>query len=179
MLKYPETFHHIRTVSLTKGEAFFNIKHDRARPFIVLVNGIKIRVVGTSFNVKISEGKTEVIVETGKVQVTSKREHILLLPAESISIGGDSRQLQKQKHPDLLYTYYRYKEFKANGTPLWRLAEVLQEAYDVQIHIQNDNIKNLPLSTTFKEEALEDILNVLAKTFNITINKKGNQIIIN
>lgn len=179
VLNYPEKFQDTRTVSLKKGEAFFKVKHDHNKPFIVQVNGIRIRVVGTSFNVKMVAGKTEVIVETGKVQVSRKHEKVELGPSESVFTGKENQKLQKQVHPDLLYTYYRSKEFKAIGTPLWRLAEVLQEAYDVKILIPRNEVKNLPLSTTFKEEDLDDILAVIAKTFNITANRNGNHIILN
>ncbi|MCD0489213.1 FecR domain-containing protein [Pedobacter sp. MC2016-14] len=179
VLEYQEKFHDTRTVSLKKGEAFFKVKHDHNRPFIVQVNGIRIRVLGTSFNVKMVAGKTEVIVETGKVEISSKHKKIELSPSESVYIDKENQNLTKQVHPDQLYTYYRSKEFKAIGTPLWRLAEVLQEAYDVKILIPRNEVKNLPLSTTFKEEDLDDILAVIAKTFNITVNRNGNHIILN
>jgi len=176
-LKFPETFSGgTRTVSLNKGEAFFKISHDTQKPFYVLVNGIQIKVVGTAFNVKVKGKQTEIIVESGKVKVSKNRDQVLLAPQESITINPSGLRFVKEKHTDLLYNYYRSKKFIANGTPLYKLAEVLEEAYGVQISFDNNRIKNLPMSTTFEDESLDDILNVIAKTFNLKVNKNGTHI---
>lgn len=176
-LKYPETFSGgTRTVNLQNGEAFFKVSHNIHKPFYVLVNGIQIKVVGTTFNVKVKGKQTEVIVESGKVKVSKGRNQILLTPQESITINTAGTRLLKEKHTDLLYNYYRSKEFIANGTPLYKLAEVLEEAYNVQISFDSDSIKQLPISTTFKEESLDDILNVIATTFNLELKKNGTRI---
>lgn len=177
-LKYPESFSGgTRTVSLIKGEAFFKVSHDPKVPFYVLVNGIQIKVIGTAFNVKTKNNQTEIIVESGKVRVSKKKEHILLTPLESILIGTANTKLHKEKHTDMLYNYYRSKEFIASGTPLYKLAEVLDDAYDVHISFDKDHLKYLPMSTTFKDESLEDILNVIARTFNLKVTKNGREIL--
>ena len=51
--EYPSAFKgNQRSVKLTSGEAFFNIAHDKAKPFLITAGQTLIRVVGTSFNVK-------------------------------------------------------------------------------------------------------------------------------
>ena len=66
-----------RSVTLT-GEAFFNVTADKNKPFIISAEEASVRVIGTSFNVKASEAKTEVVVETGVVEV-AKNEHKIQL----------------------------------------------------------------------------------------------------
>ncbi|MGK2863198.1 MAG: FecR family protein, partial [Chitinophagaceae bacterium] len=69
-LTYPSSFKgKTRNVKL-KGEAFFSVKPDRQKPFIIEANDVQVKVVGTSFNIRTDNGSTEVIVETGMVQVT-------------------------------------------------------------------------------------------------------------
>lgn len=51
---------------------------DKRRPFIITVNDVTVKVVGTSFNIKSFEGKTEVIVETGIVEVEKKNLKVML-----------------------------------------------------------------------------------------------------
>ncbi len=81
-LTYPNRFDgNTRTVQLN-GEAFFNVTPNKDKPFIVDVNGVIIRVVGTSFNVKSTAGKTEVIVETGRVEVSKQQFTVMLTPHE-------------------------------------------------------------------------------------------------
>lgn len=177
-LKYPESFSgNTRTVHLAKGEAFFKVSHDSKKPFFVLANGIRVKVVGTAFNVKVRNGQTEIIVESGKVSVNRNQEQILLKPSESVLIKADDQHLRKEKQTDLLYNYYRSKQFIADGTPLWKLAAVLEEAYDVNISFQTNDLKNLPMSTTFRDESLDDILNVIARTFHLKVAKNGHHIL--
>ena len=71
-LEYPATFAgSTRSVKLT-GEAFFEVAKDATKSFIIEAGASEIRVLGTSFNVQSSVGETNVIVNTGKVQLSAK-----------------------------------------------------------------------------------------------------------
>jgi transmembrane sensor len=178
VLQYPRRFSgNQRLVSLKAGEAFFKISPNKAKPFIISTASTTIRVVGTSFNVKNKQGKVEVIVETGVVQVSNKSGSITLKPGDKV-LAGESLALIKEHNPDKLYTYYRSKEFVADNTPLWRMVEVLNEAYDSHIVIGRKDLDNQLLNTTFKNESLDDILQVISHTFKITIETRGKQIIL-
>lgn len=179
VLEYPSKFaDKQRLVTLNKGEAFFDVMPDRDKPFLIKSGNISIRVVGTSFNVKIRNRVVEVIVESGRVQVTKGDQKIFLEPREKLVVFEHTDVFHKGMTQDLLYNYYRTKLFVADDTPLWRVVEVLNEAYNSRIVIKNPNIKDLPLNTTFKNESLEDILQVISRTFKISVEKKANQIIL-
>jgi transmembrane sensor len=60
----------IRNVVLVDGEATFRVEHDTSRPFIVVVNGISVRAVGTEFNVRREDSNITVCVLEGVVEVT-------------------------------------------------------------------------------------------------------------
>lgn len=178
-LTYPETFKGSERPVNLKGEGFFNVKADKRKPFIVHINDITVSVVGTSFNIKNTDGKTEVIVETGIVRVSKGGRTTELKAGDKLIVEGKDSVLSKEKTPDKLYNYYRSKEFVCNNTPLWKLVDVLNEAYDANIVIESKDIKSLPLTTTFDNESLDNILDILSKTFEgIVIEKKENKIII-
>ena len=166
-----------RTVSL-QGEAFFNITPNKQKPFIIHVRDVTVKVVGTSFNIRNSGTKTEVIVETGVVQVIRNNKMVALQPKEKIVIDAKTDDLVKEKVADKLYNYYRSKEFVCDNTPLWKLVEVLNEAYDADIVIGQKSLRNLRLSTTFNNESLENILNVISLTFSIEVEHEGNKILL-
>ncbi len=177
-LSYPEKFSDtIRSINL-QGEAFFNVTPDKKKPFIIHVNDVQIRVVGTSFNVKANKGTTEVIVETGIVQVQRKEKMVELKKNERIVVPQKDSVLVKQQVEDKLYNYYRTKEFVCDGTPLWKLVEVLNEAYQVNIQIENKAIRTLPLTTTFYNESLDNILKIISETLFITVSKEDNKIVL-
>ncbi|WP_017258154.1 FecR family protein [Pedobacter arcticus] len=178
-LRYPEQFKgEKREIFLTKGEAFFTVTPNKEKPFIIQTKDITVRVVGTSFNVKCGAEETEVIVATGTVKVNQKNDEISLQPGERVTAHHQNLKLKKEPVPDQLYNYYFTKTFVANGTPLWRVVEVLNEAYAVKIVIENDELKNLQLTSTFKNESLDQILRVLEETFHLQIVKENNLIII-
>lgn len=56
-----------RTVWLDKGEAFFQVAHDPARPFIVMVAGHRVTDIGTKFLIRHDAARLEVAVVEGKV----------------------------------------------------------------------------------------------------------------
>jgi transmembrane sensor len=58
-----------RVVQLVRGEAFFSISKDPARPFFVEVGGVSIRAVGTAFDVRYLSDRVQVLVTAGKVRV--------------------------------------------------------------------------------------------------------------
>lgn len=167
-----------RVVKLS-GEAFFQVTPNREKPFVVDVNDVEVTVVGTSFNIKSKDGNTEVVVETGIVKVTKDGNTIELKPGEKTIVEKVSSSLTKEANPDKLYQYYRSKVFVCDKTPLWKLVEVLNEAYDANIVIGRKELRNLPLTTTFSNEPLDHILSIIAQTFDITIIKDQQQIILN
>jgi transmembrane sensor len=175
-LVYPDRFAgNIREVNL-KGEAFFNVAHDKSKPFMIHVNGVTVRVVGTSFNIKSAGDSTEVIVETGIVQVMQQDVEVRLKPKQKVMVKAG--KFKKSNTPDDLYNYYRTQKFVANKTPLWRLVEVLNEVYHVNIVIDNKQLGNRTITTTFNAGSLDGILDVIKKTLSVQIIRKPHLIII-
>ena len=166
-----------RQVSL-KGEAFFNVTPNKKKPFIISVNDVQITVVGTSFNVKTVNGNTDVVVETGIVKVTRAGKTVELKANEEVVVNAKDSALTKEKVSDQLYKYYRTKEFICDDTPLWKLVEVINEAYNSHVVIGDPALKDMGITTTFNNESLEQVLNVISLTLNIKIIKEGDTIIL-
>jgi ferric-dicitrate binding protein FerR (iron transport regulator) len=177
-LAYSKDFNELtRDVELT-GEAFFSVAPNKQKPFEIKVGAVKVKVVGTSFNIKETTLQTEVIVETGIVKVKVAGDSIKLLPKEKVVVDKKSAKLDVTKSDDLLYNYYRTKTFECINTPLFELIDALNKTYDTQIIIANENTKNLPYTTTFKDMPLNDILKVITQTFNLTIEQRDGKIIL-
>ena len=60
---------HRRTLTLARGEGYFQVARDRSRPFVVQAGATEITAVGTAFNVRRSVNRTVVAVVEGKVEV--------------------------------------------------------------------------------------------------------------
>ena len=178
VLTYPSSFKgKTRKVKL-EGEAFFNVKANKEKPFIIDVNDVQVKVVGTSFNVKNNNGVIEVVVETGIVQVTKDGQMIELQAGERTSLGQTGTVATKQASDDKLYNYYVSKTFVCDNTPLWKLVEKLNEAYGANIRIEREELRKLPLTVTFDEESLDTILNIISQTLMIKVSRSDNEIIL-
>lgn len=178
-ISYREGFDdHERRVKLDSGEVFFRVRPDKTKPFVIDANDVTVSVLGTSFNVRHRADETEVIVESGLVEVRTANQKVLLQRGEKVTVHKTSLALQKEVITDNLHNYFRSNRFKADNTPLWRVVEVLNEAYDVEIVLEEPRSKDLRLTTTFETESLDAILAVIAETFELQVERKGRQIIL-
>jgi transmembrane sensor len=177
-LSYPEKFKGNTRKVILRGEAFFNITPDDKNPFVIDVQDVQVTVVGTSFNIKTHNGTTEILVETGIVKVEKNGRSTLLRPNEKIVLhAADSVMGNIEPVSGKLYKYYRTKEFVCDDTPLWQLVEVLNEAYGANIIIGRKELGNLPLTATFVNESLEQVLKIINLTFDIKITRTPGAII--
>jgi transmembrane sensor len=177
-LLYPSSFSGKERVVTLKGEAFFDVSPDKEKPFIVHVNDIDVRVVGTSFNIKSKNDKTEVIVESGIVRVTSAGKTVELKAGERVRLDNAGTEMVKEQTTDKLYNYYRSREFVCDDTPLWKLVEVLNEAYEANIVIGREELKNLRITSPFYNESLDRVLDVISMTLNIRVVRSSDKIIL-
>ena len=67
-----------RSLVLLEGTAFFDVKPDPQRPFVVGADALQIEVIGTAFGVALSSGAVEVEVESGTVDTRSAAEQPLI-----------------------------------------------------------------------------------------------------
>lgn len=77
-----------RRVTLARGEAFFDVKRDAARPFVVAAGSGEVRVLGTAFSVRREGDGARVTVIRGKVRVSTGDTHVDLLPNQQVSFAG-------------------------------------------------------------------------------------------
>jgi transmembrane sensor len=63
-----------RRVALRNGEAFFSVRSDKSRPFIVSAGDLTVTAIGTAFNVRHDAGSVFVTVAEGTVDVSGRRD---------------------------------------------------------------------------------------------------------
>jgi transmembrane sensor len=179
-LIYPNKFKRNERIVSLKGEAYFEISHDASHPFVINTKLAKIKVLGTSFNVKCNEkeGLIEVLVESGKVQVSNLAGDSSILVDKGYKAVYD---LQNKKFS--LYTSFNINElaWKTNllvfkKERLAVVANKLDELYGTHHNFSNNEIEELKLSATFIKQPIDSILRIIEMTFSIKITKNGNNI---
>lgn len=174
-ISYKKDFEKNRAVNLN-GEAFFEVAPDPDKPFVIQANEVVVSVLGTSFNVKTDELKTEVVVETGKVKVQWKEEHVLLEKGEAAIFTTGT--LQKTKARNEFHQYFRTGTLVCRDTPMEELVEKLKEIYGRDIRIENSNIAKRRISTVFKDQSLENILEIISETLSLKVEEKEEYFVI-
>jgi ferric-dicitrate binding protein FerR (iron transport regulator) len=95
-LSYPARFTgNKRSVNLN-GEAFFEIKTDKSRPFIINVKNMVIITTSASVNVKSSDPQNEITVLKGKVKINSHGKELLINPGEKLISSTNNSALVKE-----------------------------------------------------------------------------------
>jgi ferric-dicitrate binding protein FerR (iron transport regulator) len=177
-LSYASNFNTDRSVRLEQGEVFFKVTPDKQHPFVIEADGVSIEVVGTSFNVSHLHDTTEVIVETGIVKVSRGKELVELRMGEKVLIAPGSEKLRKQQNTDQLYNFYQSKVLLAVNTPIHKIAEVLNKTYGANIVFKKPEIGRLTITTTFKDQSIDQIVEIICETLNLKAEHNQNQILL-
>lgn len=180
-LAYPEHFAvDSRTVRLT-GEAFFQVQKAEGKRFTVLTEDTKTEVIGTAFYLRAySSEEVRIQVREGKVAFANLRnqEAVFLTPGQEAVMAGDQPLPQKKEWEDPNFGAWQSKQLQFSDTRLDRLVKTLEAYFDTSIVIRNPDLYNCRFTVSFEQPELEEVLEVLAITGNLTIEKESDTYII-
>jgi len=184
-LNYPSTFDGLakREVFL-EGQAFFDIKHNSSRSFIVHTGNLETVVLGTSFNIKAFAGDKEIIVtvKSGKVKVSDENKVLgIITPNQQIAyskdkVSADLRSVSSDKYLD-----WKDQDLFIDNLTIAEAAKLMEERYNVKIIIKDQLIESQRFTTTFpKQETFEHELKSICVFNGLTYNynKEDSTVII-
>jgi transmembrane sensor len=170
----------LREVSL-QGEGFFEVEADPARPFLIHAGEIDVRVMGTSFNVSAykSSDEVQVIVKSGKVAVSRTGDvprTLLISPGTKAVYRKPAGELELSGEIDQNYLAWKTRNFIFDDRELGYVVNILNQVYGSDISIPSDTLRKERITTTFKGESLDAILNVLSATLDLKVVRSGDRI---
>ncbi len=176
-LTFPQTFSNQaeRRVTLD-GEGYFEVAKNKEQPFVVQANRLKIKVLGTKFNVDAYNDNTSVSVALveGSVELqdnsgTQDNTPMSLAPNQIATLEMASQTLTKTDVDDLnKYTAWINGRIVFFGDPIQTVVKKLSKWYNVDIVISDKKLENYRFTGTFINEPLEQVLNVLSMTSQMT-----------
>lgn len=169
-----------RKVKLT-GEAYFAVKHEDEKPFVIEADEVIVRDIGTEFNLKAYPGKDtiEIIVTHGEVQFYTKVNPGLNLKEGDRAIYSKrAKEFYRIERPDTNALAYKTKVFSFNNTDLRSVVTLLNEVYNSKIKLANEALYACRLTANFKEDNAEIIAEVIAETMGLTLTKKDKELIL-
>ena len=154
-----------RELSL-RGEAFFQVKRDTSKPFIVETSLIQVEVLGTSFQVIAQKLQAEVAVEKGRVKITTqdKKQESILETGMFVKYGKKDRKLIISTKEDK----GEQQILKFDNAPLSEVIETLNEYYDSHVTLPAD-YATLRITVVFKEVSLEEAIEIINRTLDIQL----------
>ena len=180
-----------------KGEAFFEVQHNAAVPFIVHTASMDVKALGTAFNVKSykNENKTEAVLIRGLVEVTLKKDNnrkVLLHPDEKVlwtenKTDGESsspptpnkatveqvviKPVKRSDNGEVKEVAWVQNNLAFEDEPFEEIAYQLNRWYNVNIQFETNDIRQYHFTATFKKEKIKQVLDILrtSKRFNYRI----------
>lgn len=168
-LRYPVAFSgQERRVEL-RGEGYFEVAKDSASPFVVSVNGVDVRVLGTSFNVSAYSDEVVTTLVEGKVLMRSQADSVVLVPDRQGV--WDGKRMTVKRVDARNYALWREGVFFFEDMPLEDILDALARWYDVHVFYQNAELKMMRFSVEIKRyEHIDTILRRIAETNRVRFN---------
>ena len=109
-IRYPVAFGKDRRTVFLSGEAYFEVEKDAERPFYVVLDGMEVKVYGTSFNVNTHyQGKILTTLVEGKVgiRVKSTGAESILQPNQMAEFNREKEEVEVTDVDTYYYTAWR------------------------------------------------------------------------
>lgn len=165
-LKIPNTYSEKNRQVILEGEAFFDVKKVPGSGFTVQTDIARIKVLGTSFNLKtLADGHIlEAVLVTGKVWLTDSREHVIyqMTPGEKVSYNGRNKNIDVHRVDPTIDTSWRLNQITFENATLSEIAGQLESIYGVTIRIGSEQLANRKLRCVLnQDETIEEVLEIL------------------
>lgn len=181
----PET----RTVRLLRGEALFEVAKNPARPFVVDVDTLSVRAVGTAFSVRRAAREIGVLVTEGKVAVelapsphTPAQKPVLVaagakitVPLAEVATALPAPQPADDVAAELAW---RNRRIEFNGTPLSEAVTHFNRANRLQLSLASEEVGALRISGVFWTDDAEAFARNLETSLGLTAFPAGSNRIV-
>lgn len=166
-LRYPVKFREGKTREVfLNGEAFFDVTNNKERPFIINVNDLNVRVLGTKFNISSyaeDENITTVLVE-GSVGLYSKGENYnkktshILEPNHKAAFNKAKKEITTEKVDTDIHTAWKDGRLLFKNSPFENIRKKLERHYNVTITNNYKFLDKQVFTATFDIENITEVL---------------------
>lgn len=180
-LSYSADFNVSQRELLLEGEAYFDVAHNPAKPFIVKTKDMSVEALGTAFSVKAyaEDNNVTSILMQGKVRVTTPVGENILLPNERIQYDKLKQKVIKTKVVNATnFAGWMNDELRFEDESLLEIANSIQRMYNVNIVFANEKSKSYHFTGTVPNDNLESVLKMITITTPVLFQMNKKQITI-
>ena len=177
-IRFPVQFaQDCRLVEL-EGEAYFEVSKT-GQPFIVQTKGMKIEVLGTTFNISAyanEEYQTTLVSGSVKVQ-TENGSNRVLKPSEQACITPGSNQINVRNVDTAFYTSWIHGKINFKDQRLDDIMKTLARWYDMDVVYENEATKELRFGCYVNRyNEITPLVKLLEQTGRVTVTVEGKTI---
>ncbi|WP_108821772.1 FecR family protein [Dysgonomonas sp. Marseille-P4361] len=172
----------IRSISLI-GEAYFDVAKNLEKPFIVKVEDLDIKVLGTKFNITAYENEENIITSLfeGSVSVSIPNGPVHTLTPNDQSIYNKKEKTVQLRNSMNIINEILWKSGQLffDNEPLDNIFKTLEREKQVTFQLENADIGTLRITANFdKDSSIENIISILAESGEFSYSVEGNVFII-
>lgn len=171
-----------RRVKLS-GEGYFEVAKNTQLPFVVETGNLKVRVLGTIFNITNYDSDAEAIVALveGKVALNNnKQETLYLSPGQSATFNKKTQAIHIADCDIDSMNDWTEGTFTLDGQPLKDIIRILERHYNVAFTVKNAHLLQYRFYGSFSlsEQSIAEVLNTLSKTGKFKYTIQGKKVVL-
>lgn len=156
---------------LLRGEAYFDVKKDKIRPFRVNASNVEVKVLGTRFNIASYENEKniEIVLDEGRLEVrdTAVGDPHIMKPNDLVKYDKVVKSITTEIVEPKKYLSWTEGKLVFRNDPLDVIARRLERWYNIDVELDSNFSQDLRLRATFEDENLEDVLYFLKRSLPI------------
>lgn len=175
-----------RDITLLRGQAFFSVAKNPARPFYVSAQQASVRVVGTRFDVHSRAGGVEVSVEEGIVDVASRSDgtgtpdihnNVRLTAGQQVRVSATGTSAIESVRVEELASWRR-------GKLIYRDASLSEVVADInryrngKVLLGAPELAELRVTTSFSVEQVETVVSMLEESLPVSVFRESNDRVV-
>jgi len=164
-----------------QGEAYFEVAHDKSKPFRVKCGDLSVEALGTAFvvrNYKEDRLISSVLIN-GRIRVATLRGEIILMPNERIEYDKKTHEKRVEHITNASdFADWRHNEFRFENQSFKEIAKDIERAYNIKLIFGSKDIENMRFTGTVSNSSLESLLNVFALTSSLTFKIEKGEVIL-
>jgi ferric-dicitrate binding protein FerR (iron transport regulator) len=174
-ISFPKAFKE-REVTLT-GEAYFDVQHDKERPFRIHTTRAILEVLGTSFTINTTNEYDRLVVTTGRVSFTqtATKQRQIILPNQAAIL--DEKGIDVRPVKDLNYLSWRTGILTFDNTPIDQVAAELSDYYHLVIKTDSGLLIS-NITAKFEKQPIEQVLEEIKLLSNLSYRKQHDTILL-
>ncbi|MCO8161257.1 FecR family protein [Pseudomonas sp. 21LCFQ010] len=164
-----------RQVTLLKGQAYFEVVPDPARPFVASAGEMSVRVLGTAFDLNLQGQRGEVALQHGQVQVENARKQSALqlserlLPGERLQVDWASGKVQRSTLDPARVAAWRQHMLYVEDLSVAEVVGRMQRYVPGWIVVADSALASRRISGVFDLRDPDRALQALARSLNVPL----------